>query len=137
MITLALGSCLSPRIGPSLALRQPVVGVDPVVGIPIGAMPRARQQFLQHHRIGRREVGPDLARRRLGCAESPLEEPPCTGAVAPRRSEHVDDLPCLVDRAVDIPPAAGDLHVGLVDLPAIADLVPAGPGGLSQQRREP
>jgi len=59
------------------------------------------------------------------------------GAVAPRRSEHVDDLPCLVDRAVDIPPAASDLHVGLVDLPAIADLVPAGPGGLSQQRREP
>ena len=68
---------------------------------------------------------------------SPLEEPPCTGAVAPRRSEHVDDLPCLVDRAVDIPPAAGDLRVGLVDLPAIANLVPAGPGGLSQQRREP
>jgi hypothetical protein len=38
---------------------------------------------------------------------------------------------------VDIPPAAGDLHVGLIDLQAIADLVPAGPGGRSQQRREP
>jgi len=59
------------------------------------------------------------------------------GAVAPRRSEHVDDLPCLVDRAVDIAPLSSHPHVGLVDLPAIADLVPAGPGGLSQQRREP
>jgi hypothetical protein len=128
---------LAPAHRPQSRLETTVIGLDPVVGLPIGAMPRARQQFLQHHRTGRRAVGRDLARRRLGCAERPLEAPPCTGAVAPRPSEHVDDLPCLVDRAVDIPPAAGDLHLGLVDLPAIADLVPAGPGGLSQQRREP
>jgi hypothetical protein len=32
---------------------------------------------------------------------------------------------------------AGDLHVGLVDLPAIADPVAAGSGGVGQQRREP
>ena len=31
---------------------------------------------------------------------------------------------------------AGDLDVGLIDLPAVADRMPAGPGSLGQQRRE-
>jgi hypothetical protein len=44
---------------------------------------------------------------------------------------------CLVDGVVDIAPAAGDLGVGLIGLPAVANRVPAGPGGLGQQRREP
>jgi hypothetical protein len=57
--------------------------------------------------------------------------------VAPRGDEDVDDLPELVDGPVDVPPVASDLHVGLVDLPAIADAVAAGPGGVGQQRREP
>jgi len=51
--------------------------------------------------------------------------------------EHVDDLPELVDRAAHIPPLAGDLDVGLVDLPAIPDTMPAGSGNLGQQWREP
>jgi hypothetical protein len=45
-------------------------------------------------------------------------------------------LPELVDRAVDIAPPPSDLHVGLVDLPAIADAMPARPSGVGQQRRE-
>jgi len=48
--------------------------------------------------------------------------------------EHVDDLPELVDRSVHVAPSAGDLHIGLVCLPVVADGMPAGPGGLSQQR---
>jgi hypothetical protein len=51
--------------------------------------------------------------------------------------EHVDHLPELVDRTVDVPPLADELHVGLVDLPTVADGVAAGPSGVSQQRREP
>jgi hypothetical protein len=46
-------------------------------------------------------------------------------------------LPELVDRSVDIAPPAGDLDIGLVDLPAVADGMAAGPGGLGQQRRKP
>jgi hypothetical protein len=42
----------------------------------------------------------------------------------------VDDLAELVDRAVDVPPPTGDLHVGLVDLPAITNSMPTGPGRL-------
>ena len=50
-------------------------------------------------------------------------------ALAFRRTE-------LVDRAVDVPPPTGDLHIGLVDLPAITNRMPTGPGRLGQQRRE-
>jgi hypothetical protein len=60
----------------------------------------------------------------------------CLG-VAPRGDTDVDDLPELVDGAVDIPPLAGDLHVRLIHLPAISHAMPAGPGGVGQQRREP
>jgi hypothetical protein len=56
--------------------------------------------------------------------------------VASRRNVHVDDLPELVDRPVDIAPAASDLHIGLVHAPAPADGMSAGPGRLSQQWRE-
>jgi hypothetical protein len=60
----------------------------------------------------------------------------CLG-VALWGDEHVDDLAELVDRAVDVAPPTGDLHVGLVHEPAIPDQVAAGPGGVGQQRREP
>jgi hypothetical protein len=51
--------------------------------------------------------------------------------------EPAHDLACLVDRAVDVAPSAGDLHVGLVDLPAVPDGTPAGTSHLAEQRREP
>jgi hypothetical protein len=57
--------------------------------------------------------------------------------VSARRDEHVDELPELVDRTVHIAPSAGDLHIGLVHLPAISHAMPARPGGLGQQRHEP
>jgi hypothetical protein len=54
--------------------------------------------------------------------------------VATRGHEHVDDLPELVDRPVDVASPTGDPHVGLVDLPAVTDAMAAGPGRLGQQR---
>jgi hypothetical protein len=51
--------------------------------------------------------------------------------------EHVDDLTELIDRTIDVLPAASDPQVGLVDLPAIPDAVQARPSGVGQQRREP
>ena len=43
----------------------------------------------------------------------------------------------LVQRPVHAPPRPGDLHVRLVDEPAVAYLVPAGAGRVDQFRREP
>jgi hypothetical protein len=58
-------------------------------------------------------------------------------AFSPSEDEHVNDLPELVDRSVDIAPLPGHLHLGFVDLPAVTDGVPTRPSGLGQQRREP
>src|SRR5215217_7139538 len=99
MMTLALRSCLSPR-------------------------------------IGRSSVGTDLHWQHLRGVEGPFEEPPGCLRVALESDEHVDDLPELVDRAINVPPLPSDLHIRLVHLPAIPDAMPAGPGGLGQQRRE-
>ena len=69
----------------------------------------------------------------FGHADGPLEEPAGGLGVAPRGDEHIDDPPELVDRSIDVAPLAGDLHVGLIHLPAVSDGVPAGPGGLGEQ----
>ena len=65
-----------------------------------------------------------------------LEAPGRRHSIPPWGHEHIDDLPELVDRAVDVAPPLGDLHRGPVDMPAAADGVPAGPGGRGRQRRE-
>jgi hypothetical protein len=114
-----------------------MVGLDLVVGVPLGAMPRRREEFLQHGRIGRCPVGDDLDRRSLGGADGLLEEPAGCLDIALCRDEDIDDLAELVDRAVHVAPPPGHLDVGFVNLPAIADGVPAQPGGLGEQRREP
>jgi hypothetical protein len=82
-------------------------------------------------------VGDDLNRRDLGRADGPLEEAAGSPPVTLDGDKDIDDLAELVDGAVDIAPPASDLHVGLIHLPAVPDGVPAGLGGLGEQRREP
>jgi hypothetical protein len=53
------------------------------------------------------------------------------------REVHVDDLAELVDGPEQVASGSPDLQVGLIDMPAIADDVPAGPGGLGELRGEP
>jgi hypothetical protein len=114
-----------------------MVGLDVVVGVAVGAMPRRWGQFVQRDRVGRRLVGDDLHGRDLGDADGPFQEAAGCLGVALWGDEHVDDLAELVDRTVDVAPPTGDLCVALIGLPAVADGVAAGPGGIDQQRREP
>jgi hypothetical protein len=114
-----------------------VVALDPVVGVPLGVVPRRRQHLLQDHRVGRRLISHDLARHGPGRADGPRKESTGRPQITPWRDEHVDDLPELVDRPVDVAPTASHLHRGLICLPAIPDRVPAGPGRLDQERCEP
>jgi transposase len=118
-------------------LQPPMVALDPIVGVPVGAMPGRRQQVLQHSRVHRRLIGGDLSGRDLRRTDRLFEEAMGCLGVAPRGDEDVDDLPELVDGPVDVAPLAGDLHVRLVHLPAISDAMPAGPGGVGKQWREP
>ena len=57
--------------------------------------------------------------------------------VAAGRDVNVDELAELVDGAVHVTPFPETFHTGLVDVPAVTDTVPARPGGVDQQRREP
>src|SRR4029450_8337601 len=118
-------------------LQAAVVSLDPVVGVLLSAMPCEWQQLLQYRWVHRRLIGGDLGGPDLGRADGPLEEPVGGRGISPSGDEYVDDLPELVDRSIDVAPSAGDLHIRLVDLPAITDGVPTRPSGLGQQRREP
>jgi hypothetical protein len=99
-------------------------------------MKRRRQQVIENRRMRGCPVGCDLYQRDPRRADGPLEEPARRHRVPPWRDEHVDDLAELVDGPVDVAPLPSNLGVGLVDLPAVPDGVPAGPGGVGQQRRE-
>jgi len=79
-------------------------------------------------------IGYDLDRLRPGRANGLLKEPAGCRRVASQGHKHVDDLPELVNGAVHIAPAACHLQVGLIGLPAIADGMAAGAGGLGQPR---
>ncbi len=64
------------------------------------------------------------------------EEPSSRPNVTPSRDEHVDDLPVLVDSAIHVAPAACDLHIGLIDEPAIPDCMSTRAGSLGEEGRE-
>jgi hypothetical protein len=46
--------------------------------------------------------------------------------IAADRHQYVEDLPMLIDCSLQVGPAAGDLHVGLVDERAITGYMPNG-----------
>jgi hypothetical protein len=60
---------------PQPRLQAAVVGLDPVVGVLLGSMPRCREQLLQHDRVGRCSVRDHLNGQHLGRADGPLKEP--------------------------------------------------------------
>jgi hypothetical protein len=65
------------------------------------------------------------------------EEPAGGRLVALRRDQDVDDLPELVQRPIQVDRLPGDLGLGFVDEPSVARHMPAGPGGVEEQRGEP
>jgi hypothetical protein len=71
-----------------------MVGLDPVVGVLLSAVPRRWQRILQHRRVHRRLVGGDLDGRDLGRAHRPLEESVGFLRVAPRRGETNTSATC-------------------------------------------
>ena len=64
------------------------------------------------------------------------EEPAGSRQIPLLRHQHVDDLPELVDRPVEVDPPPSDLGGGFIDEPPITRAVSAGPGCIDQQRCE-
>jgi hypothetical protein len=113
-----------------------VVGFDRVVRVLLGHVVGSGEQLIQHPWVGRRPVGGHL-RRSSRVPEGTGEEPAGGRQVSLFGGQHVDDLPELVHRPIQIDPPTGDLHVGLIDKPAIARSVPAWLGHVDEQRRGP
>jgi hypothetical protein len=65
------------------------------------------------------------------------EEPLCGRRIPAGRDQHVDHLTVLIDRTVQVDPAASDLDAGLVDKPALTGRVAGGPCGVKERRGEP
>src|SRR5215211_492646 len=108
--TVALRSCLSPRIGRSRAFGRPwshsmrLLGYWSVRCQVAGG----RSSSTSGYAAARSVV---TSRRDPRRADGPLGEPAGSRRVPPLRDEYVDDVPELVDRTVDIAPPAGDLHL--------------------------
>jgi hypothetical protein len=117
-------------------LQPSMIGFDPIVGVLLGHVRSLRHQIIEDSQVSRRLVGGDLDRRRPG-AQCLGEEPAGWRGVPPLGQQDVDDLPVLVDRAIKVRPPAGDLDVGLIHEPPITGSVPAGAGGVREQRCEP
>ncbi len=113
-----------------------MVGFDPVVRIPLGVMPGDRDKLVKDARVGRCPIRRHLNGHRPE-RERPAEERSCCGQIAPDGQPHVDDLPVLVDRPVQVRPQAVDLDVGLVNEPAVTRHVTARPCRFDELRCEP
>ena len=113
-----------------------MVSFDPVVAVLLGDVGGGRDQVVEHPQVRSGLVGGDLDRRRP-VPQGSDEEPAGGGGVPLLGQQHVDDLPVLVDRAVEVPPPPGHLDVGLVDEPPVSGGVPERSGGVGEQRGEP
>jgi hypothetical protein len=107
-----------------------------IVRISLHDVTRRRQQLIEYPRIGRRSISVDLGRawtvlEGVGKELASGRQIPFLG------DQHVDDLPILVDRPIQIEPATGDFDISLIDIPPITRRVPTGPGRINQQRSEP
>jgi hypothetical protein len=112
-----------------------VVRLDQVVRILLGNVTGARQQLIEHPRVGRRPIS-----AHLGWAWAVLQrtgEEPAGGCQIPLLADQdVDDLTELVNSPIQIAPLPRNLAPGFIDELPITTGVPAGPCRLDQQRSE-
>ncbi len=122
--------------GTQSSLQLTVIGFDRVIGVLLDNMQRSRQLFLEDPRVGVSPVGRHLDPTDTD-GQRPSEEPPGCGQIAADAEHDVDDLAVLVDRPVQVGPAAGDPDVGLVDEPAVTGQPAARAGGFDELGGEP
>jgi hypothetical protein len=126
LITRAEQSRLSPRIGVKSGLEPSMIGFDGIVCV----------LLIEHSCVGRGSVGGHLARA-WAVLKGAGEEAAGGHQIPFLGDQHVDDLPELINRPVQIDPPSGGFHIRLVHDPPVTGAVPAGAGRVDQQRREP
>ena len=96
-----------------------------------------RPRIQRTARVRRMTIRRDPERTLLRDVYQAAEEAPSRMLVALLAQHRVDQLPVAVDRPVEVAPAAGDFHVGLVDVPGPARLASSfGAQPFPEQRRE-
>ena len=93
------------------------------------------QQVIQRPGVSLCAVGGHLGRSRA-VPQRAGEEPAGGRQIPLLRDQHVDDLPELIDRTVEVDPPTGDLDIGFIGEPAIAQSVSARLGCVDHQGRE-
>ena len=61
-----------PSHRPEPCLQAAVIGLNSVVGVPLGAVPGRLEQVVQHRPVGQGAVGDDLDRSDLGRPDGPF-----------------------------------------------------------------
>src|SRR5262249_11516107 len=120
---------------PEPGLEPAVYGFDRVIRVLLGDMPRGRHELVEHPRIDRRSIAGQLDGWQATAQRAGKECSWC-GRVATCGRQRVDDLAVLVERAVQVSPASGDLDVGLVDEPALPGCMAGWPGRSDELRRK-
>src|SRR6266508_1578220 len=128
---------LQPAHRAESRFQASVVGLETVVRVDRGAVEGRRQHVIEDAGVGPVPVSGDLNRLPSGASDGPSEKPANRVRVPARRQKHVDDLAELVDCSEQVPPGPSYLQVGLIDVPAIPDDVPTGPGCLGELGCEP
>jgi len=113
-----------------------VVSFHPVISVDLRTVPSSRGHLLQNTRVDRRLIGGDLHRNNFRGGQRSGKEISGRSTIPTQGDIHVDDLPELINRPVDVASPTGHFDVGLVDPPAVADTVPARARRLHGQRRE-
>src|SRR5262245_5905723 len=127
---------LMPRIGRRHRFSWAWSASMAVVGVLLAVVPGRRPQLVEDPGVGGCPVGDDLRWRHTGGGPRLLEEPAGRLSIAAGGRVHVDYLPKLIHGTVQIHPPAGQLHIGLVDLPPVTDPMPCEPGYVGKQWRE-
>ena len=121
--------------GTESGFESSVVAFDAVVRVPLSVVKRGWHEAFDRSPQRWGPVGHHLVGFTVG-AECPGEEPACGPEIAAGRDEHVDDLAVLINRSIDVPPLAGNLHIRLVHIPTVADRMSARPGRIGEEWRE-
>ncbi len=98
-------------------------------------MQHCRQLLVEYPRINSRAVCGHLYRVDTDCQRSGEEALRC-GQVTAGREHDVNDLTTLIDRPVQVSPATGYAHVGLIDEPAVTRKPTARTRSLDELGRE-
>ena len=119
-------------------LDGPMALLGQVVQVSIASVQyRSPQDPADGSAVGRMGIGRDPQRLGACHLHQPSQKAPGGVLVAVLAEHGVEEVAIAVDGAVEIAPAARDLHVGLIDVPGDPGAAaPLGPEPLRQQRRE-